>query len=172
MQYREGYWHGTTARICLMMLLTTAIWLALVTFGAYYIHSFGVPWLVAGAIMIFVPQAMYGTLTYDRARQRAESAGKRPPLFLVYLFFPGGVHHQVDVPRPVRVLLGITVLTGGLFFSFTTFFLWHVSAGKFGLGQVLGLLLLAGLGVACFYVGWRLMVMRAGEHLFKRGSQA
>jgi hypothetical protein len=134
-------------------------------------HSFWLAALLAYAIFFFVN----GSLAYRvRARQLREQ-GEQPPPFLVYLLFPRSfsLREKVRVPRPVRLVLGIVIIVGGVFFVATgTLILANLDFSKIAhpLGAVVMLVALSVLGLAIAFVGWRLMVVKNEDPLFKRLS--
>ena len=131
-------------------------------------------WLAA-AVAYFLFFLVNGSLAYHvRARQFRER-GKRPPPFLGYLFFPKPIdfRERIEVPRAVRLLLGVGILVGGVGFVVVGFVLLanlDLSQSAHPLGAVVMLLAFSVLGLAIAYVGWRLMVARNEDALFGRSK--
>jgi hypothetical protein len=108
---------------------------------------------------------------YRYRSRKMRSQGQEPPPFLVYLFFPRPLPSRVSVPRPVRIILGLIILSGGAFFLLIGFLLFtdrHAMQSQL-VGSVVAVALLAALGATFAYVGFRLMSMVSDkEQLFAR----
>lgn len=145
------------------------IWAAVTACVIYFGRVLGVQWwrafLVAYLLFVFVN----GAISYASVKRRLAAEGKRPPSYLMYLFFPRGTHESIAIPRVIRILVGLVIFSGGLAFVLV--------AMALGLGFIARtqqvpalapLLALAVLGAAFIYVGFRLVVMRADGSLFRR----
>jgi len=150
--------------------LYLAAWTAIATAVIYVLVRAGQPlWLalaLASLLFIFVN----GSLAYGVRARQLRREGKQPPRYLVYLFFPRGVQSEVALPRPIRIILGIPIALGGallLVFSCLMPLSTKLSQVPHPLGAVVLPLLLASLGAAFMYVGYRLLVMQNDEPLLR-----
>ncbi len=59
-----------------------------------------------------------GTIAYRYSARKMRETGQVPPPYLVYLLRPfiTAFKNAVAVPRPLRIVLGLTTLSGGAFF--------------------------------------------------------
>lgn len=120
-----------------------------------------------------------GTLAYVLRSRELRRQGLKPPSFLKYILNTGPLPNQVRVPRSVRVVLGLVVLAGGTFFVLVGVMVLsdHQIWNRIQNPLVWGLFVLVffvGLGAAMGYVGFRLIVVKDRENLFKSsgGSEA
>jgi hypothetical protein len=147
------------------------VWAALAAGIIYLVtdagHSFWLAATLAYVLFIFVN----GSLAYVFRARQLRREGKQPPSYLMYLFFPKGVRHNVAVPRPLRVLLGILISLGGALFvivgglMLTAMDFWRM---PHSIGAVAMLLVLLVLGAAFAYVGFRLIIVKKDEPLLRR----
>ncbi len=100
--------------------------------------------IVDGAVLaLFIVNAVFA---YRYRSRQMRSEGQEPPPFLVYLFFPRPLPSRVSVPRPVRIILGLIILSGGAFFLFIGFLLFtdrHAMQSQL-VGSVVAVALLRG----------------------------
>jgi hypothetical protein len=160
----------------LFFVVYLGLWAAIAAAFIYFGSLFGVAWwqsILAAFLMFFV---VNGSLAYAYTKRRLEAAGERPPPYLVYLFFPRGfrspaapIPKSIAFPRILRIVVGAPIfLSGAIFAAFA------VSFGV--IGQTLAsavaiVVLFETLGLFFMYVGFRLVVMRGDESLFKRPWQ-
>lgn len=150
--------------------LYLGFWAAIVAGVISAITSIGYSFLLAWTLAFLLFMFLNGTLAYTLRARQLRREGKKPPPFLVYLFFPKGVQATVAVPRAVRIILGIFVLLGGVFFLLASVLL----IGRLDSSKALGLhgaivlfLVLVMLGVVSVYIGFRLFVVKNNERIFK-----
>ncbi len=152
-----------------LIAMYVGAWIAITAAVIYFARAFGAPWwqaLVAAWLLFVVGN---GSLAYGSARRRFEAEGKRPPPYLMYLFFPAGIHQSIAVPRALRVVVGLVILAGGAVFAVGAVVLGVQLFGQTQAPGALPLLLLSAvMGAAFAYVGFRLVVMRGDEPLVKR----
>ena len=127
-------------------------------------------WIIVGAavLALFVVNAVFA---YRYRSRQMRSQGQEPPPFLVYLFFPRPFPSRVLVPRPVRIILGVIVLSGGVFFLLIGFLLFtdRHAMQSHPVSSVVAVALIATLGAAFAYVGYRLIsIVNDKEQLFGR----
>ena len=122
--------------------------------------------VIAIAIALFLANA---TLAYRYRSRKLRSLGQEPPPFLKYLFFPRPLPQRVPIPRPVRLILGLLFLAGGAFFVLIAALPFIPSARSHSDPLILGLVVLAcgSIGAAIGYTGFRLVVVKNDEPLFK-----
>jgi len=106
-----------------------------------------------------------GTLAYRYRSRQMRAAGQEPPSYLVYILGPFAtvfatpVTTRVSLPRPLRILLGIVVSAGGLFFLLIAALI--IVWGQSRHSQPLVLMAMVGflviLGAASAYLGVRLL---------------
>ena len=149
------------------------IWLGVVAVVIYLVTVAGYSfWLgVAFAYAIFF--LVNGSLAYRVRARSLRAQGEQPPPFLAYLFFPRPLsfRENVRIPRPVRVLLGIMLILGGLmFFGIDVLLVVNFSKVAHPVGAVAVLLAVLALGIFITFVGWRLLVVKGEDSLFKRSS--
>ena len=122
--------------------------------------------VLAFAIFFFVN----GSLAYVSRARQLRGQGEQPPRFLVYLFYPRPFSSAVAMPRALRVLLGVVILAGGGLFVITGgLILTNLDFSRIPrpIGAVAMLLVLAILGLAFAYVGYRLIIIKNEDSLFK-----
>jgi hypothetical protein len=150
------------------------LWAAIAAIAVYFGRAIGVQWwqaLVATFLLFFV---VNGTMAYRSMKRRLEAEGRQPPPYLTYLFFPRGrqrtspFQQSIAVPRILLVVVGVPIFLAGVILG-----VFAVSYGLTGvqaqsLGFVMAMAAIWGtLGVLFVYVGFRLMVVRPNESLFK-----
>jgi hypothetical protein len=128
-------------------------------------------WVGAGVacVLFFL---VNGSVAYRFRARQLRQQGKEPPSYLVYLFYPKPINFRepIALPRAFRVLLGIVILIGGAFLVLAgTVLLFTLDLSKVPhpVGAVIGLVVLASVGVGSLYVGVRLMVMKNDEPMLK-----
>jgi hypothetical protein len=147
------------------------LWLALAGAVVYFAMAQGYSLWLAAVLVYVLFVLVNGTLSYRFRARELRQEGRVPPPFLTYLFFPkplklGG---DVAVPRPLRLLLGIVVFLGGVFFVATGVLILvnlDLSTVVHRTGAVTMLVAFAVLGLAISYVGWRVLVVKDGDRLF------
>jgi hypothetical protein len=149
------------------------VWIAIAAVVIYFVSALGYSFWsgVAAACALFF--LLNGSVAYRYRARQLRQEGKEPPPFLAYLFFPKPLNFRepVRLSRPFRVLLGIVVLVGGVFLvlaSTVILFTQDVSKFPHPVGGVIGLVVLASVGVGSVYVGMRLMVITDDEPMFMR----
>ena len=117
----------------------------------------------------FLFMVVNGSMAYVFLKRGLEAEGRRPPPYLVYLFVPKGIQQSVAVPRVLRILIGLVIFLGGAgFAAFAIILGLDSTARAHPAGSAVILLVAGAMGAAFMYVGFRLVVMRADESLFKR----
>lgn len=153
----------------LFIAMYLGIWVAVTAGVIYFGRVLGVQWwhalLVAYLLFVFVN----GSMAYVSVKRRLEAIGERPPSYLMYLFFPRGIHESIAIPRVLRILVGVVIFSGGAAFGLVAIVLGLQFAGRpQSVGALALLLASAAMGAAFTYVGFRLVVMRTDGSLFKR----
>jgi hypothetical protein len=132
--------------------------------------------LIAPIGILFLIVLVSGTLAYRYRSRQMRATGQVPPSYLVYLFRPFAtvfatpVTTRVSIPKPMRILLGLVILPGGFFFLLIAFLLFtsdHAMQSH-PIAAVVAGALVAALGAAFAYVGFRLIVASDEEQLFWR----
>jgi len=122
------------------------------------------------ALVFFIVNAAFA---YRYRSRQLRAQGREPPPFLVYLFFPRPFASRVPMPKPLRVTLGVLIVAGGAAFILGGTLLLSTPAEEqaYPLGVVVPVVLLLALGAFFGYVGYRLIVMRSAETLFRRTTK-
>jgi hypothetical protein len=148
----------------LVIAIYLSFWVGVAAAAAYFGPVAGAPsWLAAGLVFIaffFVN----GSLAYLFRARQLRRQGKAPPRYLDFMIPPAGLHQPVRFPAPIRIMLGLIVIFGGVLFLFGggTFVVY---ADRAGIG-IVGAVFLS-LGLAFLYVGYRVIRMnRPGRRLF------
>jgi hypothetical protein len=153
--------------------LYLALWVAIATAGIYAAIAAGHPFWLGAALTFALFFFVNGSLAYFFRARQLRLQGEQPPPFLVYLFRPAPLQYKsrVAVPRPLRLLLGVVIFIGGAFFVLIdVLMLTNLDFSRIPhpVGAVIMLFVLPVLGLAIAYVGFRLMVMKGEDPLFKR----
>jgi hypothetical protein len=148
-----------------------ALWLAIAGAVVYFAMAQGYSLWLAAALIYVLFVLVNGTLAYRFRARELRQEGRVPPPFLTYLFFPKPfkLGDHVAVPRPLRLLMGIVVFVGGLFFVVTGVLILvnlNLATSAHPAGVVTMLVVFAVLGLAISYVGWRVLVVKDGDRLF------
>jgi hypothetical protein len=144
------------------------VWVAIAAAVIYLVSAAGYSFWVGAAAACVLFFLVNGSVAYRFRARQLRQQGMEPPPFLVYLFFPKPINfkERVALPRPFRVLLGIVILIGGAFLVLAgigLLFALDLSKVPHPVGAVIGLVVLATIGVGSLYVGVRLMVMKNDE---------
>jgi hypothetical protein len=152
-----------TKRIAIVVYL--GLWIVIAAGVIFAFAALGQPlWLSANVAFLFFI-VVNGTLAYRYRSRQMRAAGQEPPSYLVYLLRPFAtlfatpVTTRVSIPKSVRILLGIMISAGGLFFLFIAATMLAQDGSRhspplviFALVGVLGIL-----GTAFSYIGIRLI---------------
>jgi hypothetical protein len=120
---------------------------------------------IAVVAMLLVVTLVSGTLAYRYRARQMRAAGQEPPSYLAYLFrplaavFATPVTTRVSIPRPLRILLGIIVSVGGLFFLFIAAMMLAPNENRHSSPLIMFSMvgILGALGAAFAYMGVRLI---------------
>jgi hypothetical protein len=149
------------------------LWVAIAAAAIYFTVAAGYPfWLGAvGAYLLF--SLASGSLAYRARAKKLIEQGEKPPPFLKYLFFPKpfSLRDKIAMPRLFRVLLGVVLLLpGGAFIAAAGGLLLvklDYSTVPHPAAAAVALLFLAATGLGSMYVGYRLVVVKEDEPLFR-----
>lgn len=150
-----------------------ALLAAIVVSVAFFAVHAGCPFWLSGLLASLSFIFINGSLAYAHRARKLKMEGKPPPPYLMYLFFPEGISSTVQVPRLIRVILGLPVFLGGsalvlldgLFLAHKNFSAILHSFGAIALHGVLMLF-----GAIFMYIGIRLFLVKDDERLFERGQ--
>jgi|GEM_PF-4180248 len=120
-------------------------------------------WLALATVyLLFV--FLNGSLAYMARARRLRLEGQEPPPYLMYLFFPPGAPKLRDeAPKSLRIIVGIVSALGGMFFVGCGLALFSEAEFSRITHPTLAAFIcavLAGIGVALLYVGWRLIALK------------
>jgi hypothetical protein len=157
-----------------LVALYLVLW-ATIAAGVIYVamragHSV---WVAAPlAYLLFI--LVNGSLAYFFRARQLRREGKQLPSFLMYVFFPKGVRYTVSVPRPIRVVLGSIIFLGGLFLMLGGLMLASLDflRAPYPFGAAAMLLVFVAMGAAFTYIGFRVIIVKDDQPLFKRRRAA
>lgn len=147
----------------IVITIYSAAWIAITVGLVYGFVLVGYPWwfgLIAAYLLLFFGA---GSLAYMIRARIERHAGRTPPPYLKYVFFPAGVpkFKDVEAPRLTQVFAGILAALLGMFLVGCCIALAvdaYSPRMSAPLAAVIILLVLMGIGISLLYVGWRLIV--------------
>ena len=137
------------------------LWLAIAVAVTWGMVGTGCPLWVALVSVYFLFVFANGSLAYSVRARRLRAEGKSPPPFLQYLWNPTGVSMTKEkAPKSAHVLASIAAALTGAFFSYCGIALAYDAEWSRITHPVIAAticLALIGMGVALFYLAWRLI---------------
>jgi hypothetical protein len=154
------------ARVSLALYFV--VWVGIAAAVIYLATALGYSLWLAAALAYLLFILVNGSLAYVFRARQLKREGKQPPSYLLYLFFPRGIRHTVEVPRPLRLCLGVIVsVGGGVFVAGSALALTDANFSRMP-HPLAAVAMLLVLGIAFAYVGVRLIIVENDEPLFRR----
>ncbi len=122
-------------------------------------------WIIAIALLLAV-FILNGFFAHRYRSRQLRELGKEPPPFLKFLFFPKPLNAvRVQIPRPIRIAIGIVVALGGVAFVLIGYMLIVFPQAPLHatpIGALIGIFV-ALTGLLIGFVGYRLIRIRYND---------
>jgi hypothetical protein len=111
------------------------------------------------------------SIVYFFCNHRLKQEGKPSVGYIKSVFLPKKTHETVAIPRPIKIILGAIVFLGGAGFLGVVFLVtrdvYYTSSVDLFV-KLLFLLTLIVVGATFSYIGYRLLVIKDDERIFRR----
>ena len=136
-----------------------ALWAAIAAGIVYGIVGAGYSVWRAAAVVYLLFFFLNGSMAYWARSRLLRREGREPPPYLQYLLFPNGAPKpKEEAPKLIQIIVGVVATLGGVFFVGCGGALFlDTDYSRINHPEVAAIIeiVLVGIGVALFYVGWR-----------------